>query len=92
MGEKNIYFGGCFMKKNSFIFLIMTAILIFTGCGMTRSGASYHRAGMKLFEKGEYSEAAESLLKAVKENQLKSEYRIVCSNKNRPDRRSNLPV
>lgn len=76
MEEKNIYFGGYFMKKNSFIFLIMTVILIFTGYSITKSGASYHRAGMKLFEKGEYSKAEDSLLKAVQENQLKSEYRI----------------
>ena len=64
------------MKKNSFIFLFGTAVFIFSSCCLTKSSASYHRAGMKLFEKGEYSEAAESLLKAVKENQLKSEYRI----------------
>ncbi|ROR28266.1 tetratricopeptide repeat protein [Mobilisporobacter senegalensis] len=64
------------MRKNSLGFIIIIWIIMLTGCSFGNSANSYHKTGMKYFEKGEYSKAVENLKEAVKLNQGKAEYFI----------------
>ena len=62
------------MKKQIYLGMIfLCSTLLFAGCG---NGKKQYKEGIELAKEGKYSQAAESMEKAIKENKERAEYYI----------------
>ncbi len=64
-------------KRICFGMIILCSILFVGGCG---NGKKHYKKGLELAEEGKYSQAAESIEKAIKENSERAEYYISYGN------------